>query len=84
MCVKHSCDDRRCVLPEHLSYGTIQENIAEMVARNPTAMGRIVPTDEELALLRQMVIDNVPRRTMSSRIGHARTWIDRVRREYNF
>jgi hypothetical protein len=82
MCVKHSCDNRWCVNPEHLSYGTLQENIQEMEQRNPTAMGRIPPTETELELLRQMIIDEVPRREMMRRIGHSRGWIDRVVRDY--
>lgn len=82
MCVKHACDIRLCVNPEHLSYGTLQENIKEMEERNPTAMGRIPPTDAELTLLREMVQNDVPRREMARRIGHSRQWVDRIKREY--
>lgn len=83
MCVKHACDIRLCVNPEHLSYGTLQENIKEMVERVPTAMGRIVPTDAELSLLREMVRQGISRREVARRIGHSRHWIDRIKREYN-
>jgi hypothetical protein len=82
MCIKHSCDNRLCVNPAHLSYGTVQENILEMVERNPGAMGRVAPTDEQLELLRQMITDDVPRREMARRLGHGRHWIDRVTRDY--
>ena len=82
MCVKHRCDTRLCVNPEHLEYGTLQENIQEMLERNPAAMGRIQPTEAELTLLRQMIADNIPRREMMRRIGHSRHWIDRVVRDY--
>ena len=82
MCVKHSCDDRRCVQPAHLSYGSVQDNIAEMVERNPKAMGRTEPTQQELDLLHEMVAAGTPRRAMVRRIGHARTWIDRVLRDH--
>lgn len=82
MCVKHLCDTRLCVNPAHLEYGTLQENINEMVERNPTAMGRIVPSEEELILLRQMIVDDVPRREKARRIGHSRHWVDRIIREY--
>ena len=81
-CIKHSCDNKACVNPGHLSYGTLQENIAEMVERNPTAMGRITPTENELALLRQMIAENTSKREMMRRIGHSRHWIRRVRRDY--
>ena len=82
MCVKHSCDEHLCVNPAHLSYGTVQENIQEMVERHPKAMGRVPPTDAELTLLRQMIVDDVPRREMMRRIGHSRHWIDRIVRDY--
>lgn len=82
MCIKHACDIKLCVNPEHLSYGTLQENIKEMEERNPTAMGRIPPTDAELTLLREMVQNDVPRREMARRIGHSRHWVDRIKREY--
>jgi hypothetical protein len=82
MCVKHSCDNRWCVNPAHLSYGTLAENREEMYERNPTALGRILPTEQELAQLRQMIAENTPRREMMRKIGHSRGWIDRVRRDY--
>ena len=82
MCVKHVCDTRLCVNPGHLQYGTLQENIQEMVERNPTAMGRIIPTQQELDALQQMIKDDVPRREKARRLGHSRNWIDRITREY--
>lgn len=81
-CVKHSCDTRLCVNPAHLEYGTLQENIQEMVERNPSAMGRITPTEDELQTLRIMIQEGTPRREMARRIGHGRNWIDRVCRDY--
>lgn len=82
MCVKHVCDTRLCVNPGHLQYGTLQENIQEMVERNPTAMGRIIPTQQELDALQQMIKDDIPRREKARRLGHGRNWIDRITREY--
>ena len=82
MCIKHSCDNKWCVNPEHLSYGTLAENREEMHARIPEAFGRVIPTEEEIALLQKMVADNVPRREMMRRIGHSRAWIDRICRDY--
>jgi hypothetical protein len=49
-----------------------------MVERNPTAMGRVPPTKEEVELLRQMINEGTARREMMRRIGHSRAWIDRV------
>ena len=81
MCIKHSCDNKLCVNPKHLTYGTLQENIQEMNVRNPTAFGKVTATQEEIKLLEQMINDNVSRREMSRRIGHSRHWIDRVIRD---
>jgi hypothetical protein len=83
MCVKHRCDVKLCVNPAHLEYGTLKENIQEMLERNPAAMGRIAPTEAELALLRQMLSENTGRKEMARRLGHARTWMDRIIRDYN-
>lgn len=82
-CIKHSCDTMLCVNPDHLSYGPLYENIMEMKERNPTAFGRILPTDAELSLLRLMISENTPRREMERRIGHSRSWIDRIVRDYS-
>jgi hypothetical protein len=37
--VLHSCDNRRCVEPAHLRYGTHAENMADRAARDRTARG---------------------------------------------
>jgi hypothetical protein len=80
-CIKHSCDNKQCVNPEHLSYGSLQENIQEMYERNPNSMNRTAPSEQELELLRQMIVEEVPRREMARRINHSRHWIDRVVRD---
>lgn len=82
MCIKHSCDNKRCVNPEHLSYGTLQENIKEMEERNPKAMGRVTPSDTELETLRELLSKNTPRREMARILNHTRTWLDRIIRDY--
>jgi hypothetical protein len=82
MCVRHKCDVRLCVNPEHLEYGTLQENIQDMNERHPNAMGRKPPTASELTLLIEMLEQETPRREMSRRLDHSRQWIDRVMREH--
>lgn len=37
--VMHSCDNRRCVNPDHLSVGTRQENMRDAVNKNRAARG---------------------------------------------
>ena len=82
MCIKHSCDNRLCVNPAHLSYGTLQENIQEMIERNPKAMGRNPPSNTELETLRELLTKKTPRREMSRILNHSRAWIERVVRDY--
>jgi len=82
-CVKHSCDNRLCVNPQHLSYGTLQENIQEMIDRNPDALNRCIPTDEQLELLQLMISLQTPKREMARLIGHSRHWITRVCKDYH-
>jgi hypothetical protein len=82
MCIKHSCDNRLCVNPAHLSYGTLAENREEMYERNPNALGRIVPTEDELTRLRELVDANTARREIARQLNHSRHWVDRIRRDY--
>lgn len=37
--VMHSCDNTNCINPEHLSIGTVRENIADMVKKKRHAIG---------------------------------------------
>ena len=44
MVVRHKCDNRLCVNPEHLELGTIADNIQDKVDRNRCAKGEKVPS----------------------------------------
>ena len=37
--VRHTCDNRKCINPEHLVIGTHQDNMDDMKKRNRTAKG---------------------------------------------
>ena len=39
MVVRHTCDNRKCINPEHLVIGTHQDNMDDMKKRNRTAKG---------------------------------------------
>lgn len=42
--VRHSCDNRSCVNPNHLILGTHQQNSSDMVTRDRQAKGELVGT----------------------------------------
>src|SRR5689334_15226243 len=46
--VKHSCDNKRCVNPQHLSIGTYRENLREAFARGLHARCKRVFTATEV------------------------------------
>jgi len=56
MCVMHSCDNRSCINPEHLSVGTRKQNTQDMIAKGRcsrrTGKGRGKLTAEEVNQIR--------------------------------
>lgn len=56
--VRHTCDNRGCVNPQHLVLGTYKQNSQDMVSRNRQAKGSAVGTskltDELVLMIRSM------------------------------
>ncbi|MFJ4266278.1 HNH endonuclease [Paenarthrobacter nicotinovorans] len=73
--VLHSCDNPLCVDITHLRVGTREDNAADRVSRNRvnTARGeahhRARFSDADVARIRQMVADGVPRADIAADIG---------------
>ena len=42
--VRHTCDNKACVNPDHLILGTHQDNSTDMVSRNRQAKGSLIGT----------------------------------------
>lgn len=82
MCVTHHCDTPMCVNPEHLKYDTWDANFQEMYERNPTSLGRIVPTEEELTKMRELVASGATSYRLAKEMEHSRSWVERILRDY--
>ncbi len=78
--VRHSCDNRSCCNPYHLSIGTVQDNSDDMVSRNRQAQcqehGRAKITDEEA---RQIVDSSEPYSVLAKRYGLSKASICRLK-----
>lgn len=81
--VMHSCDNRKCVRPDHLSVGKIQDNIDDCVAKgrhrwNPN-LGRkgvennnAVLNPDKVAQIRAMHAQGMSQRKIAAAIGTGR------------
>ena len=60
MCILHSCDNRRCCNPNHLSIGTQAENIKDKVNKNRQAIGSMNGTskltEDQVLLIKNKLI----------------------------
>ena len=82
MCIRHKCDTPLCVNPEHLQYGTWKENFDDMYVRNPTSLGRIAPTDEQLAIIKRMKEEGKSEYVIQKEFPErSRTWVRRIMKE---
>ncbi len=72
MVVCHSCDNRRCIHPEHLFLGTTQDNVDDKMAKGRfisnlgERSGTSKLTDEQIAAIR---IDTRPQRVIARDFG---------------
>jgi len=46
MCIRHSCDNRKCCNPDHLSVGTHQDNMDDKVNRRRQIIGSDINTSK--------------------------------------
>ena len=55
--VRHSCDNRACVSPEHLEIGTYQDNVNDAVERGRHARGEMFSqsklTEDDIPVIRE-------------------------------
>ena len=59
--VLHSCDNRCCINPKHLSLGTHQDNMDDMVAKGRQAYGELRPQSKLTAVQVKAISDSKER-----------------------
>jgi hypothetical protein len=87
MFVCHTCDNRKCVRPDHLFLGTTEDNMADMVAKGRRKSGPVRGAENGNAKLSDGDVREVLRRIMlgesnkqiaaSTAVGHA--MVSRIR-----
>ncbi len=81
MFILHSCDNRRCVNPEHLSVGTHAQNMADAVARGTKSgmkNGNCKLKDDDVDFIVMCREWGVSRPRLADEFGVSWTTIDRI------
>lgn len=74
MFVCHTCDNRRCVNPEHLWLGTVQDNQSDMSAKSRTGHGAFSHAQVR-AIRWERAVAGTPHETIAIRVGVTRNSI---------
>src|SRR5690625_612655 len=77
--LRHSCDNRRCVRPDHLELGTPQDNIDDAWGRGRMRpRGRVLDATKVRAIRHARAVDGISYQELADRFGVAFTTIARV------
>jgi DNA invertase Pin-like site-specific DNA recombinase len=85
--VMHSCDNRLCCNPAHLSLGTQADNIADMVAKgrrvcNPvrgSANHHARLTEEQVIEIHSLLRQGIKRKAIALQFGVSRDLVSQIR-----
>ena len=66
---RHICDNRACCEPSHLLFGTVKDNSQDMVRRGRSGRGRYRLDEEDVAEIRNLRKNGVPRRDVALQFG---------------
>lgn len=83
--VRHMCDNRSCINPEHLELGTPKENVADMYLRNRKIApigeknGRSLITEETARKIKTMLDQGMKQTQIARVLGVSFTIVHRVK-----
>lgn len=81
--VRHKCDNRGCINPEHLQLGTQSENMRDAVSRRRTAHGerngRAVLTEETARKIKTLIREGATTKEIMQEMGVKRHVVRRIR-----
>lgn len=81
----HSCDNRLCVNPEHLSIGTHDQNVRQAVERNRTSHGEAhhnhLLTEDQVIEIRQALKQGEFQRAIAERFGISQITVSNIKTE---
>lgn len=85
--VLHTCDNRLCVRPEHLTLGTHKDNMADMVRKGRSARGeRCGSSKYSDALITEMIeyhrATGASLRVLSRKFGPSYTYVSKILKGY--
>lgn len=84
MVVMHSCDNPRCVNPEHLSLGTQADNVADMIAKGrkvtvPNNKNARKLGDVDISRIRDLLAGGVMGAKIAEEFGVSGSTISRIK-----
>jgi len=84
MIVRHKCDNRACINPEHLELGSHEENMKDMTDRGRQCKGQDSPfaklTDQDIPEIRNLLAGGEKITEIAKRYGVSRAAIDSIKR----
>ena len=78
LCVLHSCDNRKCCNPEHLSVGTHQDNTDDMMAKGRRGKCSAKLTIEKVREIREKFIETKTFKELAIEYGVCKSTICKI------
>lgn len=78
MCVMHSCDNRLCVNPDHLSLGTNADNVRDMDSKNRRGT-KCTLTRQQAEEVKALLAAGMSQQKVADRFGIHQTAVSRIK-----